>query len=212
MFHNLECDAVRNLLEKINISNFYVFHSALLRKRVESFYLKSGFWQYCNFTKYRCCNASKWPQMHQKWIITIPVGSGHTLDTLNHGLESLFYCFITHFGAGGSLDPPGAPWRPPGPPGAPLTPGMSSWAIVSHPGTSWVIFDPSGVNNWGVYTTVHCTALHNALFVQYLLLATEQVGSYFKSCVLVYHLTYIYPNSFGCEQNSFVNFFVSFKL
>ena len=30
MFHNLECDAVRNLLEKINISNFYVFHSALL--------------------------------------------------------------------------------------------------------------------------------------------------------------------------------------
>ena len=46
------------------------------------------------------------------------------------------------------------------------------------------------------------SAVHNALFVQYLLLATEQVGSYFKSCVLVYHLTYIYPNSFGCEQNS----------
>ena len=44
-------------------------------------------------------------------------------------------------------------------------------------------------------------AVHNVLFVQYLLLATEQVGSYFKSCILLYHLTYIYPNSFGCEQN-----------
>ena len=57
------------------------------------------------------------------------------------------------------LAPPWTPWCPPGPPGAPLTPGMSSWAIVSHPGSSWVIFDPSGVNNWGIYTTVHCTAL-----------------------------------------------------
>ena len=130
-----------------------------LWKRPRNFNPETWFWQYCVLTKYYCCNASKWPQMHQKWIITIPVGSGHTLDTLNHGLESLFYCFITHFGAGGSLDPPGAPWRPPGPPGAPLTPGMSSWAIVSHPGSSWVIFDPSGVNNWGIYTTVHCTAL-----------------------------------------------------
>ena len=55
-------------------------------------------------------------------------------------------------------------------------------------------------------------ALHNALFVQYLLLATEQVGSYFKSCVLLYHLTYIYPSLFGCEQNTFVNIFVRFKL
>ena len=44
----------------------------------------------------------------------------------------------------------GAPWRPPGPPGAPMTPGMSSWAIVSHPGSLWVIFDPSGVNNSSV--------------------------------------------------------------
>ena len=49
--------------------------------------------------------------------------------------------------------PPGAPWRPPGPPGAPMTPGMSSWAIVSHPGSLLVIFDPSGVNNSSVYTT-----------------------------------------------------------
>ena len=51
------------------------------------------------------------------------------------------------------LVPPGAPWRPPGPPGAPMTPGMSSWAIVSHPGSLLVIFDPSGVNNSSVYTT-----------------------------------------------------------
>ena len=50
------------------------------------------------------------------------------------------------------LAPPGAPWRPPGPPGAPMTPGMSSWAIVSHPGSLLVIFDPSGVNNSSVYT------------------------------------------------------------
>ena len=33
------------------------------------------------FTKYLCCNASQWPQMHQKWINTIPFGSGHTLGT-----------------------------------------------------------------------------------------------------------------------------------
>ena len=45
------------------------------------------------------------------------------------------------------LAPPSAPWRPPG---APMTPGMSSWAIVSHPGSLLVIFDPSGVNNSSV--------------------------------------------------------------
>ena len=87
-----------------------------------------------------------------------PFGSGHTLGTLNHGLESLFYCLITFFGVGSSLVPPGAPWRPPGPTGAPLTPGESSWAIVSHHWSLWVIFDPSAVNDLGVYTTVHCTA------------------------------------------------------
>ena len=43
--------------------------------------------------------------------------------------------------------PPGAPWRPPG---ALMTPGMSSWAIVSHPRSLLVIFDPSGVNNSSV--------------------------------------------------------------
>ena len=34
--------------------------------------------------------------------------SGHTLDTLYHGLWPLFYRFITNFG----LDPPGAPLTP----------------------------------------------------------------------------------------------------
>ena len=35
-----------------------------------------------------------------------------TLGTLNHGLGPLFCCFITLFGAGGTLDPPGAPLDP----------------------------------------------------------------------------------------------------
>ena len=51
---------------------------------------------------------------------------------------------------------------PPEPPGAPLAPGMSSCAIVSHPGSLWVIFDPSGVSNRGVSLlciAVHCSAL-----------------------------------------------------
>ena len=104
--------------------------------------------------------------MPQKWVNAIPFGSAHTLGTLNHGLESLsFYWFITLFGLKSSLVPlvpPGAPWRLPGPPGAPLTPGMSSWAIVSHPGSLWVIFDPSGVSNWGVSLlciAVQCSAM-----------------------------------------------------
>ena len=113
-------------------------------------------------TERRCFNATKWPEIPQKWIRSIPFGKGNTLGTLNHGLESLFYCFITLFGLKSSLVPPGAPWRLPGPPGAPLTPGMSSWAIVSHPGSLWVIFDPSGVSNWGVSLlciAVQCSAI-----------------------------------------------------
>ena len=42
--------------------------------------------------------------MSQKWVRTIPHGPGHTLDTLNHGFGPLFCCFITVFGAGGSLE------------------------------------------------------------------------------------------------------------
>ena len=56
---------------------------------------------------------------------------------------------------------PGPPWRPLVPPGAPLVPpsapmthGMSSWVIVSHSGSLWVIFDSSGVNKSSVSTTV----------------------------------------------------------
>ena len=116
------------------------------------FFLKLGFWQIGVFTKYGCFNPSKWPQMPQKWVNTIPFGSGHTLGTLNHDLGPLFCCFISLFGAGGSLDPPGAPCAPWRPPGAPMTPDMSSWAMVSHPGSLWVIFDPSGVNNSSGYS------------------------------------------------------------
>ena len=92
--------------------------------------------------------------MSQKWVRTKPHGPGHTLGTLNHGFGPLFCCFITLFGAGSSFRPLGAPWRPPGPPGGPLTPGMSSWAIVSHPGPYTVIFDPSGMNDSSAYTAL----------------------------------------------------------
>ena len=142
-----------------NCENFKKLHQVGCGSLHRNFFLRPGFWRIGVFTIYCCCNASKWPQMPQFWVNTTPFGSQHTLGTLNHGLGSLFCWFISLFGAGGSLDPPGAPWGPPGPPGAPLTPGMSSWAIVSHHGSSWVIFDPSRVNNWGVYTTIHCTAL-----------------------------------------------------
>ena len=90
----------------------------------------------------------------------------NTLGTFNHGLDPFCGCFITHFGVGSShvasaapWCPPGAPWCPPGPPGTPLTPGMSSLAIHNHPGSLWVLFDPSGVNNSSVCTSIHCTAL-----------------------------------------------------
>ena len=36
--------------------------------------------------------------------------------------------------------------------------------------------------------------LHNVLFGQYVYLATEQAETYLKTCVLVYHLTYICPS------------------
>ena len=87
---------------------------------------KPGFWPIGVFTKYCWLNATKWPKMPQKLIRTISHVSRHTLDTLNHGLGPLFYCFITLFCAEGSLDPVGGPWRPPGPPGGLLTLGMSS--------------------------------------------------------------------------------------
>ena len=69
--------------------------------------------------------------MPHKWVNTITFGSGHTLGTLNHGSGSLLCCFITLFGAGGILDPPGTPLVPPG---APLNPLVPQWPLVCHPG------------------------------------------------------------------------------
>ena len=74
-----------------------------------NFFRKPVFWQIRVFTKYHWFNATKWPQMPQKWIRTIPHWSGHTLGTLNHGLGPLYCCFITLFAAGSSLHPPGGP-------------------------------------------------------------------------------------------------------
>ena len=69
------------------------------------FFLKSGFCQIDVFTKYRCCNTSKWPQMPQKWIRT-------TLFWIleSHGLRPFFDIFIALFVAKCNQDPPGAPW------------------------------------------------------------------------------------------------------
>ena len=97
------------------------------------------FWQIGVFTKYRCFNAPKWPQMPHKWVNTIPFGSGHTLGTLNHGLGSLFCCFITLFGAGGILDPPGTPWHPLAPPWTPWGPNDPWYVILGYSQSSWVI-------------------------------------------------------------------------
>ena len=73
--------------------------------------------------------------------------------------------FVTLFGAGRTPDLPEAQWCPPGPPGAPMTLSMSSKTIVSHPGSWWVIFDPSGVNNprhagGGVSRQTHHPLIH----------------------------------------------------
>ena len=103
------------------------------------FFQKPDFWQIGFFTKYRCFSASKWPQMPHKWVNTIPFGSGHTLGTLNHGLGPLFCCFITLFGAGGTLDPPGGPWCPLAPPWTPWCPNDPWYVILGYSQSSWVI-------------------------------------------------------------------------
>ena len=103
------------------------------------FFRKPGFLQIGVFTKYRWFNATKWPQMPQKRKRTIPHGSGHTLGTLNHGLGSLFCCFITLFGVRGSQDPPGAPWCPLAPPWTPWCPHDPWYVILGHSQSSWVI-------------------------------------------------------------------------
>ena len=103
------------------------------------FFLKPGFGRIGVFTKYGCFYASKWPQMPQKWVNTIPFGSGHTLGTLNHDLGPLFCCFISLFGAGGSLDPPGAPWCPLAPPCTTWCPHDPWYVILGHSQSFWVI-------------------------------------------------------------------------
>ena len=99
------------------------------------FYLKCGFWQYGDFTKYHYFNAPKWSQMPHKWIRTIPFGSGHTLGTLNHGLGPFFCCFISLFGVRGTLNPPGGPWRPLAPPWTPCCPHDPWYVMLGH--TPW---------------------------------------------------------------------------
>ena len=54
--------------------------------------------------------------------------------------------------------------------------------------------------------------LHNAQFVQYLYLATEQAGTYLKSDLVCHHLTYINPTLFSCEIDIENSILVSFKL
>ena len=60
-----------------------------------------------------------------------------TLGTLNHGLRPLFCCFITLFGAGGSLDPPEAPWCPHDSWYVNLGHSQSFWVIMSHIWPIW---------------------------------------------------------------------------
>ena len=86
---------------------------------------------------------------------------------------------------------------PPASPGAPLTPGMSSWAIVSHPGSLWVIFDPSGVSNWGVSLlciAVHCSALqcNFALFAFFVFF----VLFFYFFCMIWFHTIILMPNKY----------------
>ena len=91
-------------------------------------------------------NASKMIKNHPFWVRT---HFGYFKPWFG-AIILLFYHSFWRLGTLDPLAPPSAPWRPPGPPGAPMTPGMSSWAIVSHPGSLLVIFDPSGVNNSSV--------------------------------------------------------------
>ena len=96
------------------------------------FFRKPGFWQIWVFNKYRWLNANKWPQMPQKWIRTIHHGSGHALGTLNHGLGQLFCCFITFLAPGVASTPLAPPWNP-------CLPPDSSFVILGHSQSSWVI-------------------------------------------------------------------------
>ena len=55
-------------------------------------------------------------------------------------------------------------------------------------------------------------AVHNVQIVQYLLLSTEQAGTYLQSSLVWHQLTYVNPSLFDCKQNMENSIFVSFKL
>ena len=54
--------------------------------------------------------------------------------------------------------------------------------------------------------------VHNVHIVQYLLLSTEQAGTYLQSSFVWHHLTYINSSLFDRKQNIENSIFVSFKL
>ena len=92
-------------------------------------------------------NASEMGKNHTSWVRT-------HFGYFKPWFWAIILLFYHSFWRRGSLDPTGAPWLLPGPPGGSLTSSMSSWAIISHPGSLLVIFDPSGVNNSRAYTAL----------------------------------------------------------
>ena len=59
---------------------------------------------------------------------------------------------------------------------------------------------------------IKCTALHNVYMRDYLFRRTEQAGTYFKICHLLYHSTYICPILFSPAEHGEISIFVSLKL
>ena len=54
--------------------------------------------------------------------------------------------------------------------------------------------------------------LHNVFFVQFFFPSTERGGTYRKIWHLLYHVTYVCPNSFGRGENRENSIFASLKL
>ena len=57
-----------------------------------------------------------------------------------------------------------------------------------------------------------CTAVHNVYMRDYLFRQTDQAGTYFKICHLLYHSTYICPILFSPTEHGEISIFVSLKL
>ena len=53
---------------------------------------------------------------------------------------------------------------------------------------------------------------HNVHNLEYLFSRTEQAGTYFKICHLLYHSTYICPILFSPTEHGEISIFVSLKL